>query len=138
VLVGKSKTLLLGEVTSALDSLSEMEALNALGRVGKQTVVVTVAHRLGPIRIADCILVLVEGRIVESGTPMSRVSGNSPCRCREGNMVTLNDSRCNTGRSNITTWRSVHGGKGYAIRTWQIARCCDMKEDVACGGDAGN
>jgi ATP-binding cassette subfamily B (MDR/TAP) protein 1 len=67
-LVRRPKILLLDEATSALDLLSEIEVLDALGRVGKQTIMVTVAHRLATVRNADCILVLVEGRIVERGT----------------------------------------------------------------------
>lgn len=62
------KILLLDEATSALDSLSEMEVLDSLSRISKQTTMITVAHRLATIKSSDCILVLVKGRIVERGT----------------------------------------------------------------------
>ncbi|APA13289.1 hypothetical protein sscle_10g080590 [Sclerotinia sclerotiorum 1980 UF-70] len=67
-LVRQPKILLLDEATSALDSLSEMEVLDALGRITSHTTTVTVAHRLATVRNADCLLVLVKGRIVERGT----------------------------------------------------------------------
>ncbi|MBI3096633.1 MAG: ABC transporter ATP-binding protein [Planctomycetes bacterium] len=59
--------LLLDEATSALDTESEQivqEALNALMR-GRTTFVI--AHRLSTVQHADQVLVLEEGRIVESG-----------------------------------------------------------------------
>ncbi|KAF7933277.1 hypothetical protein EAE99_003162 [Botrytis elliptica] len=67
-LVRQPRILLLDEATSALDSLSEKEVLDALNRISGQTTTITVAHRLATIRNADCILVLVKGRIVERGT----------------------------------------------------------------------
>jgi len=59
--------LILDEATSALDSETEREiqaALDALA-VGRTTLVI--AHRLGTIRHADRIIVMQEGRVVESG-----------------------------------------------------------------------
>jgi ABC transporter fused permease/ATP-binding protein len=61
------KVLILDEATSALDSESEhlvQAALEALQR-GRTTLVI--AHRLSTIRDADRIVVLKDGRIVESG-----------------------------------------------------------------------
>lgn len=68
--------LILDEATSALDTATEREiqaALDALS-VGRTTLII--AHRLGTIRHADRIVVMDEGRIVESGTDAElRASG---------------------------------------------------------------
>lgn len=63
------KVLILDEATSALDVASEVVVQSALDRlmVGRTTFVV--AHRLSTIRNSSRIVVLDEGRIVESGTP---------------------------------------------------------------------
>jgi ATP-binding cassette subfamily B protein len=60
--------LLLDEPTSALDSWAEIEWLRDLRKLtsGRTTLVIT--HRLSTAMHADAIHVLVDGRIVESGT----------------------------------------------------------------------
>ncbi len=67
-LLADPKILILDEATSSLDSESEMmiqEGLKTL-RHGRTTFVI--AHRLSTIRSADNILVVEDGKIVESGT----------------------------------------------------------------------
>ena len=60
--------LILDEATSALDSESENMVRLALDRLMKGRTTIIVAHRLSTIRNADCIHVMDQGRIVESGT----------------------------------------------------------------------
>ena len=60
--------LILDEATSALDSESEQMVQLALERLMKGRTTLVVAHRLSTIRNADCIHVMEQGRIVESGS----------------------------------------------------------------------
>lgn len=62
------KILVLDEATSALDTESESLVQQALNELMKGRTSIIIAHRLSTIREADTILVLDQGKIVESGT----------------------------------------------------------------------
>ncbi len=62
------RILILDEATSALDSKSETLVQEALERLTQNRTVFIIAHRLTTVRHADRILVMEQGRIVESGT----------------------------------------------------------------------
>jgi subfamily B ATP-binding cassette protein MsbA len=68
--------LVLDEATSALDSESEQMVQLALERLMKGRTTIVVAHRLSTIRNADCIHVMEQGRIVESGSYAQLVARN--------------------------------------------------------------
>ena len=60
--------LILDEATSALDTQSESNVQNAIERLREGRTTIVVAHRLSTVLNADRILVLDQGRIVQSGT----------------------------------------------------------------------
>jgi ATP-binding cassette subfamily B protein len=64
----KPRVLVLDESTSALDGPTERSVLESLEGFASDRTTLLIAHRLSAIRWADRILVLEEGRIVESGT----------------------------------------------------------------------
>jgi subfamily B ATP-binding cassette protein MsbA len=60
--------LLLDEATSSLDSESEAQVQDALYRLMNNRTTFVIAHRLSTVQNADLILVLENGKIIESGT----------------------------------------------------------------------
>jgi len=67
-LLKNAPILILDEATSHLDAESEMLVQKALANLMIGRTVIVIAHRLSTIRRADKIVVLDQGRIVESGT----------------------------------------------------------------------
>lgn len=59
--------LFLDEATNALDSINEQKIVKALNNVFKNRTVVVIAHRLSTIKMADQIIVLKNGIIIETG-----------------------------------------------------------------------
>jgi ATP-binding cassette, subfamily B, bacterial MsbA len=66
-LIKNAPIILLDEATASLDSESEHHVQEALAELCKGRTTLVIAHRLSTIMHADCILVVEEGRIVESG-----------------------------------------------------------------------
>ena len=60
--------LILDEATSALDTVSERQIQAALTRIREGRTSLIIAHRLSTVEAVDRIVVIEEGRIVETGT----------------------------------------------------------------------
>jgi ABC-type multidrug transport system fused ATPase/permease subunit len=60
--------MILDEATSALDENSQEIVQQALDRAMEGRTAIVIAHRLSTIRNCDILLVINEGRVVESGT----------------------------------------------------------------------
>lgn len=60
--------ILLDEPTSAIDPLEETRVYSKFAEFAQNTTVVFVTHRLASVKIADRIIVLDDGRIIEEGT----------------------------------------------------------------------
>ncbi len=63
--------LILDEATSALDSQSERAIQEAFAEVMKNRTTLVIAHRLSTIESADQVVVLANGKVIESGTHQS-------------------------------------------------------------------
>lgn len=80
--------LLLDEPTSALDRETEAFVNETLKEISKDRTVITVAHRLSTITDYDEIIVIDEGKIVESGTHEELMSaGGTYCRMYQNYMA---------------------------------------------------
>ena len=60
--------IILDEATANVDPESEQELTNAIEALTKAKTILMIAHRLKTVRHADKILVIDDGRIVQSGT----------------------------------------------------------------------
>ena len=69
--------LILDEATSALDTASEKLVQEALENLMKNRTSLVIAHRLSTIQKADMIVVLNQGKIVETGSHKELISQNS-------------------------------------------------------------
>lgn len=70
-LLADPRLMVLDEATSAIDALTEARLQTALARLLQGRTSFIVAHRLSTIRHAGLVLVLADGRIIESGTHAS-------------------------------------------------------------------
>jgi len=68
--------LILDEATAFADPDNEVRVQQALSALSKGKTVIMIAHRLSSITEADCIYVLQDGKIVESGTHSGLIENN--------------------------------------------------------------
>ena len=68
VMLKNAPVLILDEATAFADPENETAVQKAFERLAKNKTVIMIAHRLTTVRNADCIYVLKDGKIEESGT----------------------------------------------------------------------
>ncbi|GGY79636.1 ABC transporter ATP-binding protein [Streptomyces nitrosporeus] len=74
-LLADPAVLILDEATSSLDIPGERAVQQAMDTVLRGRTAVVIAHRLSTVEIADRVLVMEHGRIVEDGTPAELIAG---------------------------------------------------------------
>jgi ATP-binding cassette subfamily B protein len=74
-LLADPAVLILDEATSSLDIPGERAVQAAMATVLKGRTAVVIAHRLSTVEIADRVLVMERGRIVEDGSPAELIAG---------------------------------------------------------------
>jgi ATP-binding cassette subfamily B protein len=75
-LVADAKVLILDEATANIDSYTERQIQIALQRLLEGRTGIVIAHRLATVRNADRIIVLQEGRIIETDTHDALIARN--------------------------------------------------------------
>jgi ATP-binding cassette subfamily B protein len=78
--------LILDEATSSLDVPTERAVQRALRTVLAERTALIIAHRLSTVEIADRVLVLSDGRVIEDGSPDDLVASG------EGHFASLHSS----------------------------------------------
>ncbi|MFE7171974.1 ABC transporter ATP-binding protein [Streptomyces sp. NPDC057616] len=74
-LLADPAVLILDEATSSLDVPGERAVQRAMSTVLQGRTAIVIAHRLSTVEIADRVLVMEHGRIVEDGSPAELVAG---------------------------------------------------------------
>ncbi|KAJ1561192.1 Homocysteine S-methyltransferase 1 [Cladochytrium tenue] len=83
-LLKNPQIVLLDEATSALDNTTEAKIQKSLKELTSRRTTLVIAHRLSTVTEADCILVMKDGKIVESGTHEQLLaSGERVARLKE-------------------------------------------------------
>jgi ATP-binding cassette, subfamily B, bacterial len=67
-LLAPSRVLVLDSATSAVDATKELEIRDALAELTRDRTTLLIAHRAATIELADRVVVLHEGRVVDEGT----------------------------------------------------------------------
>ncbi|MFJ3492344.1 ABC transporter ATP-binding protein [Streptomyces sp. NPDC086091] len=86
-LIRDPRVLILDEATSALDTRSEALVQEALARLLRGRTTFVVAHRLSTVRGADRIVVMGEGRVLETGTHQELLAGGGAYTALHGGHV---------------------------------------------------
>jgi ATP-binding cassette, subfamily B, bacterial MsbA len=68
-IVRKPDLLILDEATNALDNVTEMAVQETIATLARTCTIVIIAHRMSTLRLANRVIVMAGGRIVEQGTP---------------------------------------------------------------------
>ncbi|MBM7414020.1 MULTISPECIES: ABC transporter ATP-binding protein [Nocardiaceae] len=76
VFLAAPSVIVLDEATSSLDIPGERLVQRALETILHGRTALIIAHRLSTVAIADRVLVMADGRIVEDGTPKALVAGD--------------------------------------------------------------
>ncbi|KIP05158.1 hypothetical protein PHLGIDRAFT_129050 [Phlebiopsis gigantea 11061_1 CR5-6] len=92
-IVSDPRILLLDEATSALDTQSEGIVQNALDKASRGRTTITIAHRLSTIKDADCIYVMGDGLVLESGTHSELLKVEDGAYARLVNAQKLREAR---------------------------------------------
>ncbi len=71
----RQNLIIMDEPSSALDPLAEYRLNQELNEIAKDKTVIFISHRLSTVRDADCIYMMENGRIVESGTHEDLLAG---------------------------------------------------------------
>jgi ATP-binding cassette subfamily B protein len=68
--------IVLDEPTAAIDPIEETKIYDRFAEISKDKTAIIVTHRLGSVRLADRILVMKRGKLVEQGTHTDLMTAN--------------------------------------------------------------
>ena len=87
VLARKPKVLILDEATSSLDNESELFIQKAIESLRGKITMLIIAHRLSTVMIADNLIILEKGKIIESGSPQNLLQDENTYFYKNSNLI---------------------------------------------------
>jgi ATP-binding cassette subfamily B protein len=75
-IIRNPKILILDDALSAVDTKTENTILNSMKRIMENRTSIIISHRVSSAKLADKIIVMSEGRVVEEGTHEDLLEGN--------------------------------------------------------------
>jgi ABC-type multidrug transport system fused ATPase/permease subunit len=76
ILLAEPKILILDEATANLDYATEAEIKRSIQEIRRNSTVIVIAHRFSMVRDADRVIVLNDGKLIETGTPAELIELN--------------------------------------------------------------
>ena len=74
--MGEPEILILDEPTASIDPMKEIELLHNFRTVLNGKTAILISHRIGFARLADKIVVMEKGKIIEAGTHQELIDQN--------------------------------------------------------------
>lgn len=98
-IVREPKILMLDDALSAVDTRTENNILNALKRIMLGRTTIIISHRVSSAKLANKIIVLLDGMVVEAGTHESLIEQNGFYRELYEKQAQVEDSESANGRA---------------------------------------
>lgn len=113
-LISNPRVLIFDEATSALDYESERIIQDNMRRICKDRTVFIIAHRLSTVRMADRIIVVEQGRIIESGNHDSLMDQNgyyARLHSHQSHVPSIREVQTSSGQSGLRYSTQYRQGK---------------------------
>lgn len=112
----KAGLMILDEPSSALDPIAEYQLNHAMLSATKDKTVIFISHRLSTTRLADRIIMLEQGRIVEQGSHQELLEGKGDSSCLSHEQETPDHSLFGWhGKSRQGLWRGVPNSLSHEL-----------------------